>query len=98
MTKGDVDTAFQQADHVVEGECHIGGQEHFYLETMSTLAVPKGEDGEMELYVSTQDPTVTQVILRIIILNPLLHSDLYRLIWESFPIRKWPLFSQFHVF
>ena len=58
---GDVDKAFQQADHVIEGEVHVGGQEHFYLETMSTLAVPKGEDGEMELYVSTQNPTLTQV-------------------------------------
>ena len=36
-------------------------QEHFYLETQVTIAVPKGEDGEMELYVSTQNPTRTQV-------------------------------------
>uniref|UniRef100_A0A8C8A1D0 xanthine dehydrogenase n=1 Tax=Oryzias sinensis TaxID=183150 RepID=A0A8C8A1D0_9TELE len=38
---------------------HIGGQEHFYLETHVTLAVPK-EDGEMELFVSTQSPNDTQ--------------------------------------
>ena len=75
MTKGDVDTAFQQADHVVEGECHIGGQEHFYLETMSTLAVPKGEDGEMELYVSTQNPTFTQV-------NKLFHKQSFT-VWGA---------------
>ena len=36
-------------------------QEHFYLETQATIAVPKGEDGEMELFVSTQNPTLTQV-------------------------------------
>ena len=36
-------------------------QEHFYLETQATVAVPKGEDGEMELFVSTQNPTLTQV-------------------------------------
>lgn len=36
-------------------------QEHFYLETQVTIAVPKGEDGEMELFVSTQNPTFTQV-------------------------------------
>uniref|UniRef100_A0A673BUX2 xanthine dehydrogenase n=1 Tax=Sphaeramia orbicularis TaxID=375764 RepID=A0A673BUX2_9TELE len=35
------------------GDMHMGGQEHFYLETNVTLAVPK-EDGEMELFVSTQ--------------------------------------------
>lgn len=37
-------------------------QEHFYLETQATIAVPKGEDGEMELFVSTQNPTLTQVM------------------------------------
>lgn len=36
-------------------------QEHFYLETQATIAVPKGEDGEMELFVSTQNPAFTQV-------------------------------------
>lgn len=40
---------------------HIGGQEHFYLETNVTLAVPRGEDGEMELFVSTQSTAKTQV-------------------------------------
>ena len=39
-------------------------QEHFYLETQVTIAVPKGEDGEMELFVSTQNPTLTQVCWR----------------------------------
>lgn len=43
------------------GEMYLAGQEHFYLETHSTLAVPKGEDGEMELFVSTQNPAKTQV-------------------------------------
>lgn len=45
------------------GEMHIGGQEHFYLETNITLAVPRGEDGEMELFVSTQSASKTQVAL-----------------------------------
>lgn len=43
------------------GEMYLGGQEHFYLETHCTLAVPKGEDGEMELFVSTQNLMKTQV-------------------------------------
>lgn len=42
---------------------HIGGQEHFYLETNVTLAVPRGEDGEMELFVSTQSAAKTQVTI-----------------------------------
>lgn len=43
------------------GEIHIGGQEHFYMETQSMLAVPKREDQEMDVYVSTQGPTFIQV-------------------------------------
>lgn len=41
---------------------HMGGQEHFYLETNVTLAVPRGEDGEMELFVSTQSASKSQVM------------------------------------
>lgn len=43
------------------GELYIGGQEHFYLETNCTIAVPKGEAGEMELFVGTQNTMKTQV-------------------------------------
>ncbi|WAR00721.1 XDH-like protein [Mya arenaria] len=57
---GDVEAGFQQADHVLEGESHMGGQEHFYLEDHATLAVPRGEDGEMEMFVATQNPSETQ--------------------------------------
>lgn len=48
---------------LLPGEMHIGGQEHFYLETNISLAVPRGEDGEMELFVSTQSASKTQVAI-----------------------------------
>ncbi|XP_041821919.1 xanthine dehydrogenase/oxidase isoform X2 [Chelmon rostratus] len=60
---GDLEAGFKQADHILEGEMHIGGQEHFYLETNITLAVPQEEDGEMELFVSTQSATKTQSLV-----------------------------------
>eukprot|EP01137_Pigoraptor_chileana_P018502 Opistho-2@78082 len=60
IVSGDVAAAFTTCDGIVEGEVRMGGQEHFYLETQATLAVP-GEDGEMELFVSTQAPTKTQM-------------------------------------
>lgn len=60
IEKGDVQKGFEESDYVVEGEIYIGGQEHFYLETNCAIAVPKGEDGEMELFVSTQNTTKTQ--------------------------------------
>ena len=57
--KGDLDDAFLKADHVFTGVTRMGGQEHFYLETQACVAVPKPEDGEMEIYASTQNPTET---------------------------------------
>lgn len=39
----------------------MGGQEHFYMETQSMLVVPKGEDQEIDIYVSTQFPKYVQV-------------------------------------
>ncbi|XP_075036204.1 aldehyde oxidase-like [Mixophyes fleayi] len=60
---GNVEEAFQAADQVHEGEIYIGGQEHFYMETQSIRAVPKGEDGEMDVYVATQDPTNVQSLV-----------------------------------
>ncbi|KAL7297372.1 hypothetical protein TKK_0009757 [Trichogramma kaykai] len=59
LSKGDVDKVFQEVDHVLEGEIRIGGQEHFYLETQCTFAVPK-EENEIEVFASTQDPTGMQ--------------------------------------
>ena len=35
-------------------------QEHFYLETQASLVVPK-DSGEIEMFVSTQNPHKTQV-------------------------------------
>ncbi|XP_004451136.2 xanthine dehydrogenase/oxidase isoform X2 [Dasypus novemcinctus] len=60
IEKGNLKKGFAEADNVVSGELYIGGQEHFYLETHCTIAVPKGEEGEMELFVSTQNTMKTQ--------------------------------------
>ena len=59
INKGDVETAFEASDHVFTGVARIGGQEHFYLETQACVVVPKPEDGEMEVFSSTQNPTET---------------------------------------
>uniref|UniRef100_A0A8B9GC73 Aldehyde oxidase 1 n=1 Tax=Amazona collaria TaxID=241587 RepID=A0A8B9GC73_9PSIT len=60
LEQGNVDQAFETVENITEGEIHIGGQEHFYMETQSVLAVPKGEDKEMDVYVSTQHPAFIQ--------------------------------------
>lgn len=60
IKKGDTEKAFAEADHVISGVSRMGGQEHFYLETNACVVVPKPEDGEVEIYASTQNPTETQ--------------------------------------
>jgi xanthine dehydrogenase/oxidase len=63
ITQGDVESALQEEGLVVvEGEMRIGGQEHFYLETNATLCVP-GEDDEMVVHSSTQNPSKTQMFV-----------------------------------
>ena len=60
IKRGNTEEAFKNCDHVIEGTSRMGGQEHFYLETNAALAIPKPEDGEMEIWSSTQNPTETQ--------------------------------------
>ena len=61
IKKGDIQRAFQKADHVFTGVSRMGGQEHFYLETQACVVIPKPEDGEMEVWSGTQNPTETLV-------------------------------------
>ncbi|XP_063147934.1 aldehyde oxidase isoform X3 [Candoia aspera] len=60
LERGDVEKAFQTVDKTIEGEVHIGGQEHFYLETNSVRVIPNKEDNTMDIYVSTQDAALVQ--------------------------------------
>ncbi|KAK0626374.1 molybdopterin binding aldehyde oxidase/xanthine dehydrogenase [Immersiella caudata] len=61
IKKGDPEEAFQNCDYTFTGVARMGGQEHFYLETQAALAIPKPEDGEMEIFSSTQNPNEAQV-------------------------------------
>ncbi|CAF1398851.1 unnamed protein product, partial [Adineta ricciae] len=56
---GDIDQGFQEAEHIINGEFYMGGQEHFYLETNCCMAIPH-ERGELEIYASTQNATGVQ--------------------------------------
>uniref|UniRef100_A0A8D1SZT8 aldehyde oxidase n=1 Tax=Sus scrofa TaxID=9823 RepID=A0A8D1SZT8_PIG len=67
---GHLDEKFFLITQVFEGEIHLGGQEHFYMETQSMLVVPKGEDQEMDVYVSTQYPKYIQDIVAWILKIP----------------------------
>lgn len=56
----DEDGAWQKCEHVLESNFRMGGQEHFYLETNAVTVIPGREDGEIEVWSSTQNPTETQ--------------------------------------
>jgi xanthine dehydrogenase large subunit len=61
IQRGDVATAFATAEHTLEGTFTSGGQEHFYLEPQSALAIP-GEGGQITIHSSTQNPTEIQAM------------------------------------
>lgn len=60
--RGDSATGLANAKHVIEGSLHIGGQEHFYLETQVSSVVPT-EDGGMMVFTSSQHPTEIQKLV-----------------------------------
>ncbi|MDN4625998.1 xanthine dehydrogenase molybdopterin binding subunit [Erwinia sp. PsM31] len=60
--RGDAEAALARASHRLQGEFHIGGQEHFYLETQIALVVP-GEDQSLQVFSSTQNPTEVQKLV-----------------------------------
>ncbi|XP_021947177.1 xanthine dehydrogenase/oxidase [Folsomia candida] len=62
IKNGNIEKGFSESDHILEGDMHLGGQEHFYLETQATIALPKLEDGETEIFCSTQNPTEIQLL------------------------------------
>ncbi|MGB1236644.1 MAG: xanthine dehydrogenase molybdopterin binding subunit [Pseudomonadales bacterium] len=60
--RGDVAAALEKAPHKLSGQVHIGGQEHFYLETQVASVEPT-EDGGMKVYSSSQNPTEVQKLV-----------------------------------
>ncbi|GHA07295.1 xanthine dehydrogenase molybdopterin binding subunit [Oceanisphaera arctica] len=60
--RGDSAAGLKNARHVIEGSLHIGGQEHFYLETQVSSVVPT-EDGGMMVFTSSQNPTEIQKLV-----------------------------------
>lgn len=62
IARGDADDALMKAPHVLKGELCTGAQEHWYLETQTALAIP-GEEREMLIHASSQNPAETQAIV-----------------------------------
>ena len=67
--RGDAEAAIAGAQHWLEGNLRIGGQEHFYLEGQIALAIPR-EDGDMFIHSSTQYPNEVQHIVAQVLGRP----------------------------
>lgn len=59
LESGSLKQEKEHAEIHVSGTGRIGGQEHFYLETHATIALPQ-EQGHMEIFSSTQNLAETQ--------------------------------------
>lgn len=55
IERGNVNAVFADCPHYMEGMIANEGQEHFYLETQSTLTIPE-DNGGMTVYSSSQGP------------------------------------------
>jgi CO/xanthine dehydrogenase Mo-binding subunit len=55
VEKGDIDTVWDKADHVIEGEYHTGAQEQLYIENNGVVAVANRKDG-VTIWGSMQCP------------------------------------------
>src|SRR6478752_1212413 len=62
VSRGDAAAGLAEAAHRFTGEFEFGGQEHFYLETHSSLALVD-ENGQIFVQCSTQHPSETQEIV-----------------------------------
>ena len=62
LTRGDSKAALAKAPVRFQGEVVTGGQDHFYLETQCTLAIPE-EGPALRLLSSTQHPSEVQTIV-----------------------------------
>jgi xanthine dehydrogenase molybdopterin binding subunit len=62
IERGNADAALEAAPYKFGGTLRTGAQEHWYLETQTSLAIP-GEGKEMNIFASSQNPAETQSIV-----------------------------------
>lgn len=59
LQRGDIEKGFKQSDFQLEGKVTVGGQDHFYLESQASYAIPQ-EGNSILLYSSSQHPSEIQ--------------------------------------
>ena len=61
IKRGDINSAFDSSENILEGKFVIGGQEQFYLESQASIAYPN-EDNSLTIHCSTQHPAEIQQV------------------------------------
>ncbi len=56
---GNIEAAWAECEYIYEGHSETGGQEHLYIETQGSYALPL-ENGGIKIHSSTQGPTAVQ--------------------------------------
>ncbi len=80
LSLGNIETAWQNCDVIVDGKVESGGQEHIYLETQSVFAYPT-ENGGLKVISSTQSPNDVQRMISSVLNLPMhkIEVDVLRL-------------------
>ncbi len=62
IVRGDFKKEYNISPHTIEGTFECDGQDHFYLESQSSICYP-GENGQLEIHSSSQHPTEVQHVV-----------------------------------
>ncbi|KAE8580255.1 hypothetical protein XENTR_v10024374 [Xenopus tropicalis] len=60
IEQGNIEEAFQNADHILEGEDYIGGQDDSSYPLHTLSVIPRLEENEIEVLIATNDPAPIQ--------------------------------------
>lgn len=74
FANGDIEKGFKNCEYVFSGRADSGGQEHLYIETQGSYAVPL-ENQNIKIYSSTQGPTSVQKTVAAVLGLPMHHIE-----------------------
>ena len=70
IESGDLKKGFEDAPHIVEGVFETGAQEHAYIETNRSFALPGDHNTGIKLYCATQGITDVQEVISLLLAIP----------------------------
>ena len=70
FANGNIEKGFAESDTIIEGRADSAGQEHLYIETQGSYAIPM-ENNNIKIYSSTQGPTLVQKTAAVVLGMPM---------------------------